>query len=177
MVNHAQEFVEIGILLKPFGIKGALKVHFYIDDPSDLNNVKEFYVYQRNKVNDYQLLRFKSIHFDKNGQFAKVFFEGIVDRTSAEQYHLMPIFIKKKSLPFLDRNEYFIQDLLDLKVKFQNNEIGFISNVISAGDRDIFIIQLNNKKQHIAIPFIDRYIKTIDLVAGFINVSNIDELF
>lgn len=176
-MNHAQEFVEIGILLKPFGVKGAIKVHFYIDDPSDLNNVKEFYVCQRNKVDGYKLLHFKSIHFDKNGQFGKVFFEGIFDRTSAEQYHLMPIFIKKESLPFLDGNEYFIQDLLDLKVKFENDEIGFISNIISASDRDIFIIQLNNKKQHIAVPFIDRYINTIDLAQRVVNVSNIDELF
>lgn len=176
-MNDAQEFIEIGILLKPFGIKGAIKIHFYIDNPSDLKNVKEFYIYQKNTVSNYEPLYFKSIHFDKNGQFAKVFFEGIFDRTSAEQYRLMPIFIKKENLPFLDTNEYFIQDLLDLKVKFQNDEIGFISNIISAGDRDIFIIQLNNKKQHIAVPFIDHYINNIDLAQHIVNVSNIDELF
>jgi len=170
-------FIEIGRIMKPFGIKGELKVHFYIDDVLDLKDVKVFYVKDKNQESGYKSLEFKKISFDENPSYAKVIFSHINDRTEAEAWRLQSLYIEKSLMPVLNKGEYFIKDLLDLEVIYNHKKIGKIINILDVGGQDIFVVEIDDGKQDLAIPFNDFYLKDIFLESRQIVFNNLDELF
>ena len=78
------EMIEIGRILKPFGVKGDLKVQLYIDQESDLKKVKSFYIKDKKEKSGFRGLGFSSLKFSETPEYAKVQFIDIKDRTMAE---------------------------------------------------------------------------------------------
>ncbi|MGL4367705.1 MAG: ribosome maturation factor RimM [Brevinemataceae bacterium] len=173
-ISHNQ-FLEIGRILKPFGIKGYLKVHLYIDSSEDLHNIHEFYVKEKGK-NSYKALPFSSLIFEDNPEYAKVFFPEISNRTLAENWRLTPIFIKQEDLNLPEDGSFFIKDLIGLQSFYNNQLLGKVINVLSIGNSEIFIITLADSKVDLAVPFSDHYVEQILLSDQKIDFKNIDEL-
>lgn len=175
--NLQNDFIEIGQIMKPFGIKGELKVHFYIDDIHDLKDVKEFYIKDKNQDSGFRSLQFTKINFDKNPAYAKILFTDIIDRTMAESWRLKYLFIKKECLPSLNKGEYFIKDLIGLQVIYKEKDIGIVTNILDVGGQDIFITKIDTLKQELAIPFNNNYLDKICIEEKKIFFFNLDELF
>ncbi|MGL4561785.1 MAG: ribosome maturation factor RimM [Brevinema sp.] len=176
MSIEKQDLVEIGRLLKPFGIKGDLKIKFYIDEVSDLKKLDVFYVKDKKQQSGFRMLTVSSLKFDENPESAKISFVEIPDRTSAEQWRLVPVFLPKKDLVLPTDGEYFIQDLLDLSAIYLGNQMGSVFNLITIANQEIFIIKMINSKQDLAVPFNDYYVENIDIQKQQILFKNLDEL-
>ena len=172
----SNNLVEIGRILKPFGVKGELKVLFYIDELTDLQNVKEFYVKDRKLESGFRELTFTSLKFTENPEYAKVVFTDITDRTIAEAWRLVPIFIKKECLASPSDGEYFITDLVDLEAWYQDEKIGIIFNIFEVANQELFVIKQEHTKQDLAIPFTERYVSSIFLEEKKVFFENLDEL-
>ncbi|MDK2819124.1 MAG: 16S rRNA processing protein RimM [Spirochaetota bacterium] len=172
----SNNLVEIGRILKPFGVKGELKVLFYIDELSDLKNVKEFYIKDRKCEVGFRELTFTSLKFTENPEYAKVIFTEITDRTIAESWRLVPIFMKKEYLISPDDGEYFITDLIDLEAWYQDQKIGSIFNIFEVAGQELFVIKQQDTKQDLAIPFTERYVSSIKIEDKKVFFDNLDEL-
>lgn len=172
----SQNFVEIGKIMKPFGVKGELKVLFYIDDSSDLSNVDVFYIKDKKQDSGFREMKFSSLKFSENPEYAKVVFTDIVDRTLAEAWRLVPLFVKKECLAAPSEGEYFIKDLLGLKAIYQNQEIGTVFNVFEVANQELFVIKQLNTKMDLAVPFNDHYVSSISLENKEVVFDNLDEL-
>ncbi|MGL4394542.1 MAG: ribosome maturation factor RimM [Brevinema sp.] len=171
-----QEFVEIGRILKPFGIKGDLRIKFYIDETSDFKKLEELYVKDKSQSAGFKKLTVSSLKFDENPENAKITFEEIGDRTSAEQWRLVPVFISKDQLVLPDSGQYFVQDLLDTQAVYQNAVIGKVYNLIEVAGQDIFVIKMLDSKQDLAVPFNDEYVSLVDVDKKEIVFQNLDQL-
>ncbi|MGL4677350.1 MAG: ribosome maturation factor RimM [Brevinema sp.] len=175
-VDVSSGFVEIGKIIKPFGIKGELKVLFYIDSISDLKKVETFYIKDRKQEFGFREMKFRSLVFSDNPEHAKVFFTDITDRTMAETWRLVPLFIKEEFLISLPDGEYFIKDLMDLEAWYRDQQIGVITNVFEVAGQEIFVIKQVNTKMDLAVPFNDRYVSDILLEERKILFDHLDEL-
>lgn len=174
MSSH--EFIEIGRILKPFGVKGELKVLFYIDEISDLDNVDVFFIKDKKQESGFREMKFSSMKFSENPEYAKVVFTDVVDRTLAEAWRLVPIYVKKECLASPKEGEYFIKDLLGLKAIYQNQEIGSVFNLFEVANQELFVIKQHNSKIDLAIPFNDYYVSSISLETQQIVFEHLDEL-
>lgn len=176
MSTDRDDFIEIGRILKPFGIKGELKVRFYIDDVSDLKEKTVFYVKDKKQLSGFRMLTVSSIKFEENPENARVLFNEIVDRTSAETWRLIPIFVKAEILSPPSVGEYFIKDLLELDVYYNQEKIGTVFNIINVGSQDIFVLKMINAKQDLAVPFTEEYVSSISIEEQKIFFQNLDQL-
>lgn len=172
----SQDFIEIGKILKPFGVKGDLKVLFYIDDTSDLDNVDVFYIKDKKQESGFREMKFSSIKFSENPEYAKVVFTDIVDRTLAEAWRLVPLFVKKECLSDPIDGEFFIKDLLGLKAIYQGKEIGSIFNLFEVAGQELFVIKQLDSKLDLAVPFNDYYVLSVSLEDQQIIFEHLDEL-
>ena len=129
---------EIGIITKPQGIRGEVRVLPTTDDPSrfELLVNDEITLRLKNKEQAYKLLQAR-LH--KNIVIIKL--EGINDRNAAETLINNIITIPDdKALP-LDEGEYFIRDLIGLSVETETGEhLGKIGKVLQTNANDVYVI-------------------------------------
>lgn len=161
-----QEFLEIGQIVNTHGLKGYLKIMPFTDDVSIFDTLKTVYVmYKGNLVN----FNIEDVRYVKNMLHLKL--ENINDIDEAEKYKGCYLKIDRNNAKKLDKNTYFIVDLIGIDVYNMNNEkIGVLEDIIKTGSNDVYFVKCNDGKQ-ILLPAISKAIKKIDIENNLIIVD------
>ena len=161
-----QEYLEIGQIVNTHGLKGYLKVVPFTDDVNRFKELKTVYIVFRNELVECKI---EDVKFIKN--LVNLKFVGIDDINDAEKYKGCYLKISRKDAKKLDKDTYFIVDLIGLSVyDEQENKIGILDDIFSAGSRDVYAVKTEDGKQ-ILLPAISRAIKKIDIEQGKIIVD------
>ncbi len=132
-----QEYLQIGVITKPHGVRGAVRVFPTTDDVKRFKAGQE-YILQTRK-GDIQV-KVEKVQYIK--QFAILKFEGIDTPEDAERYRECPLLVDREHAVKLKKDEYFISDLIGMEVISDENEkIGVISDVISTGANEVLVIE------------------------------------
>ena len=136
----------IGIISKPIGIKGQVKVISYTESPDSLFKYKNLF------LQDNTYISFSNIKLIKDNIFIASVNE-IKDRNTSEKYRLKNIYIDCNELPKLNDDEYYYNELINSKVfDTDNHLLGNVKAVLNYGAGDFLEIQLLNNKEA-TIPF------------------------
>ncbi len=165
------EFLLIGRLHKPYGLKGQIKAQFYIDKDEDLKSFSHFYIKRQSL---YQEIKFDLISL--RGGEAILSVSGFSDRDGAEALKGTEVFVKEEELPNLKGNNFYLKDLLDLEVFQYEKKIGKIHNVFEAAGRNLLLIQLDNGKS-LAVPFSGEYVVKVEIKEKRVVLKEIERLF
>jgi len=164
---------EIGVITKPQGIKGELRVFPTTDDPTRFSLLvgKEIILQMGNTERAYKLL-----HARQHKGFVLVTLEGVNDRNMAETLTRATILIPNDLALPLEDGEYFVRDLIGLKVETQNGEhIGTIANVFNTNANDVYVIE-TPEGESFMIPAIKSVVLNVDMAAGKMLVHMMDGL-
>ncbi len=168
------DYLSIGKLVKPYGLKGLIKTDFYIDDFKDLKSFSRFYI-----VNKIENSGYKEIVFEKvtlmNGRFI-VKVAGCSDRNEAELLRNREIFVDEAELPELKKDVFYIKDLQDLEVYHKGTAIGKVSNVLFIANKTMLIVKLSNSRE-IVFPFESKYVEKVELKDKAVYAQNIEDFF
>ena len=153
-----QEFLEIGQIVNTFGIKGQVKVNPFTDDINRFDKLKKVYI--KNKLKN-QELEIEEVKYHKNMVLLK--FKGIDKIEDAENLRNSYILIDRKDQLPLDKDTYYIVDLLGLEVYTDENKLlGKLDDIFNTGSNDIYVVKDELGKQ-ILLPAIKDVIKKIDI--------------
>ena len=165
------EFVSIGAVNKAHGIKGELQITPITDEPEQFSTLNSCYLNFNEKR---KICSIEKVRFTRNKILLKL--EGIDDRTTAQKLRGAFVEIKLTDLRELSDNEYFIFDLVGLKVKKMSGEfIGELIDVLTLPANDVYVV--NNGEQEFLIPAIKDVIKQVDLKRGEMSIDPVDGLF
>ncbi len=170
MLVYAMEYLKIGLITKPHGVKGEIKVVPLTDNPERFKSLTKVYIFNNDS---YQLEIINSFKNANNIVILK--FENYNSRDDVEKLRNNYIYIDKKLGVPLEDNEYYTQDLVDCEFFYKDKSFGNVINVINQGTCDIFIIKYNDKD--IFYPFITDYIDNIDIKNKKININYIEGYF
>lgn len=141
-----KEYLEAGKIVTTHGIRGEVKIMPYTDTPELLCEFDRLFMGK----NHTEIIIEKSRVF-KNMVIAKI--EGIDTPEDAEKLRNKMLYMHRDDLE-LDENTYFIQDLIGMEVK--DNENGFIYgkiiDVMQTGANDVYVIQGDREYLIPAIP-------------------------
>ncbi len=127
------EFVCVGKIIKPQGIKGEVKIFPSIDIPAIFNGKHKLYIEKRPSS-------FSSATFRLGYGYVK--FDEITDRNVAEKYRNKFVYITKEEFLLLSTDDFLIEDLIGTIIYDEKGElVGQIMNAIDYGFDDILIIQ------------------------------------
>lgn len=133
------EMFEIGIIVKPQGIKGEMRVLPTTDDPTRFALLigHEISIKTGVKTTTHKLTAARQ---QKGIVIIKL--ESITDRNAAERLVKSTILIPpEKALP-LSSDEYYIRDLIGLKAETEAGEyLGKIASVLSTNANDVYVIE------------------------------------
>lgn len=154
--------IAIGKIIKPQGIRGEVKVNVYSGDLSRFLDYTYFYVGER---------KAKVEKSRADNRFAYVKFDFITDRNRAELYRNYELQIEEKDLPELDDGEYYVADLLNLQVAFNNGEpFGEIIEINTQTANTVFEVNGKNDER-IAFPLVPKLLLNVDFEAEIMYID------
>ncbi|MDD4067150.1 MAG: ribosome maturation factor RimM [Clostridia bacterium] len=161
-------YLEIGQIVNTQGLKGEVRIYPFTNDSKRFNDFKKIYVdIDNNKIK----LFIENIRYYKNLVIVK--FKNIDDINLVEQYKGKYIFIDEEDKLNLPQNTYYISDLLNSKVIYNDEVFGILVDIYNVQSNDVYVIKKNDNKQ-IVIPANEDIIQSIDINKKEIIIDNIE---
>lgn len=133
------KYLIVGKILKPHGVRGMMKIISYMHKPEDIFTAKIFYKLQNFIPIDLR------VHQKLDNQNFICSSCSVLNRLEAEKLHSCYLFIEKASLPQLQGNEFYIEDLKNLTVIDElGNKIGVVHDMYNFGAGDIIEISFDD---------------------------------
>ena len=95
-----------------------------------------------------------------------------------EKLRQCSLYVPRENAVRLNKDEYFIADLMGLKVldgDKEDEELGVLEDVLETGANDVYVIRLKDGRE-LLLPAIKQCILEVDVEAGFVRVHVLDGL-
>ena len=156
----------VGVVTKPKGLKGEVKVNVNGADVENLLKVKKCYV----AGSPYTI---EKSYLGGNGFFVKL--SGIDNVEDAENLRGEQFEIDRADASPLSDGEFYVADLIGKFVYFENGEkLGKLNNVVNYGASDILVIRTQQKEY--MVPDVNGLIIDFDGENLIISKSKFEEV-
>ncbi len=166
-----EDLLQVGIITSTHGVRGDVKVYPTTDDPRRFRRLKEVVLDTgKEKMN----LEIEGVKFFK--QFVILKFKGLDNINDIEKYRQKSLYVTRKNAVRLQRDEYFIADLIGLKVQDEDGkELGTVKDVIETGANDVYEVEMADGKS-LLLPAIKQCILNVDVENGTMQVHVLEGL-
>ena len=158
----SQRLILMGVIGKPHGVRGLLRVNCYAEDQEALAE----YPLSDRTGRRFQL---EWMH-DNVAQLSEITPKGnraIIDRNEAEKLTNTELFAPREALPPLEEEEFYLTDLIGLKARNEAGvEIGSITAVHDYGGGP----SLEISPGALLVPFTRAAVPVVDIAAGHVTV-------
>lgn len=166
-----EDLFQVGIITSTHGVKGEVKVYPTTDDVKRFKKLKDIIL---DTGKEHIALELESVKFFKQMVILK--FKGIDSLNDVEKYRQKSLYVTRANAVRLRKDEYFIADLIGLKVvDEENNELGTLEDVMLTGANDVYVIKMLNGKEFL-IPAIKQCILNVDMESRCMQVHVLDGL-
>lgn len=166
--KHGRSDVRVGRLTKPHGLKGALKVELFTDDPERRFVPGAVFSLQVPKESPWfgHQLTLASLKWYNGAPVA--FFEGIDDRTTAESV-VRAILWVDGGAEQPEQDAWYDQQLVGLTVLNSGREIGTVVRVEHLPAQDLLVVK--TAQAETMIPFVSAIVPDVDTEAGTVTIT------
>ena len=166
-----EDLLQVGIITSTHGVRGEVKVYPTTDDPRRFRRLKEVVLDTgKEKMN----LEIEGVKFFK--QFVILKFKGLDNINDIEKYRQKSLYVTRKNAVRLQRDEYFIADLIGLKVQDEDGkELGTVKDVIETGANDVYEVEMADGKS-LLLPAIKQCFLNVDVENGTMQVYVLEGL-
>lgn len=168
-MSAAPSQLRVGRLLKAHGLKGALKVELYTDDPDRRFVPGAVFTLQ---VPTESVWHGKTLTLTElrwyNGQ-PVAFFEGVADRTAAESLVKAILWIDQPSDEPDEPDAWYDFQLVGLRALRDGVEVGTVARVDHLPAQDLLAIR--TPEREVLVPFVSAIVPLVDIAAGTLTLT------
>lgn len=166
-----EDMLRVGVISSTHGVKGEVKVFPTTDDAARFKQLKEVTL---DTGKEQIPLEIEHVKFFKNMVILK--FKGYDNINDIEKYKSRDLLIPRGEAVKLGPDEYFITDLIGLKVVTDQGEsLGIMKDVLETGANDVYVVELENKKE-LLVPAIGDCILDVNLEEGTMKIHLLEGL-
>jgi 16S rRNA processing protein RimM len=166
-----KEYIKVGTITQPFGIKGEMKVYPHVDDPAHYKKLKQVFF---EKGESYEEFEIESVRMALPLVIIK--FRGIDTPEDIRAYRQKDIYVLRKDAPPLEEGEHYFADLLGLDVTDDTGVYrGKLTDIIQTGANDVYEITGDDGKSFL-LPVIKQCILDVDIEAGTMKIHILEGL-
>lgn len=165
-----EQFFQVGVISSTHGIRGEVKVFPTTDDAGRFQELKHVIL---NTGKDQIPLEIQSVKFFK--KFVIIKFKGIDNINDIEKYKGAGLFVSREDAVDLEKDEYYIADLLGMDVLTDDGEHGILKDVIETGANEVYVVEFENLGE-VLLPAIHDCILDVDVQAGNMKVHLLEGL-
>ena len=150
--------LRIGVVTKPHGLKGEVKVFPTTSEPERFRDCDEVYLVTKNEL---LTLHVEGVKYFKKQAILK--FKEFNRIEDVEAFHQCDLMVTRDDAIELEEGEYFLYDVPGCKVYDEDDkEIGEVKDVLETGANAVFVIQTTDGKE-VLFPVIDECILAVDI--------------
>jgi len=166
-----EDLLQVGAITQTHGLRGEVKVFPTTDDAKRFKKLKEVIL---DTGKEKMILEIESVKFFK--QFVILKFKGFDDINQIERYKGKSLYVTRENAVKLKKDEYFIADLIDVKVYDETDEyLGVLKDVIVTGANDVYDIALEDGRR-LLLPAIKQCVLDVDMEQRKMKVHILDGL-
>jgi len=166
MDNNTQH-IKAGKIIGAHGIRGGLRVFSYLESPANFGKYKKYFI-------DGEPIELE-LNFVKD-KVAVIDITGVRKRELAEAYIGKEIYMHRDELPKLAEGESYYSELIGLKLRHNNAEIGVLANISNFGAGEVAELELTNNTKKLVI-FNRTNFPEINKEQGYITIIFPEEEF
>lgn len=166
--------LRVGRLTKAHGLKGAIKLELYTDDPERRFVPGAVFSLQVPKDSPWHggHLTLREVRW-YNGQPVG-FFEGVDDRTAAETLLKAILWVDQVDDEAPEDDAWYDHQLIGLAVLRDGARIGEVVHVEHLPAQDLLIVRVDQERpggRDVMVPFVSAIVPEVDLEAGTLTVT------
>jgi 16S rRNA processing protein RimM len=160
-----EEYLAAGQVVRPHGVKGAVKVRVLSDDPGRFRGLERVYL---EKSGGHEPVRVVSASGE--GDNTIVFLEGANSRDAAEALRGAFLYVRRDQALPLPEGSWYISDLIGCVVEdSEGNALGILKDVMQAGAADVYVVHGGGRE--LLFPALKRLLLDVDVRAKKIVVD------
>lgn len=153
-----ENLLQVGVITQTHGLKGEVKVFPTTDD---VNRFKKLENVLLDTGKENIELEIEGVKFFK--QYVILKFKGINNINDIERYKGKSLLVTRENAVKLKKNEYFIVDMIGMKViTDEEKEFGILKEVMATGANDVYVVETREGKE-VLLPAIKQCILDIDI--------------
>jgi 16S rRNA processing protein RimM len=158
------QWVELGRIGSPYGVKGWVHVHSYTDPPQSLLGFACWSVRSGDARSERRLLEGRV-----QGRGLVVRLSGITDRNGAARLRGAHVEVARSELPAPQARQFYRADLIGLNVRnLEGAALGSVAHFVEAPGHALMVVQ--GEREH-WIPATPQHLHQVDLAAGWVIVD------
>ncbi|MDD3173438.1 MAG: ribosome maturation factor RimM [Herbinix sp.] len=153
-----ENYLRVGVISTTHGIKGEVKVFPTTDDPNRFKELKQIYL---DTGKEYLTLEIEGVKFFKQMVILK--FKGIDNINDIEKYRNRDLLITRENAVKLEKDEFFICDLIDSEVfSDEGVKLGVLTEILTTAANDVYVVKTLEGKE-LLLPSIKECILDVDV--------------
>ncbi|WP_228488007.1 ribosome maturation factor RimM [Rhodocyclus gracilis] len=168
------DMVVLGKVVDAYGIRGALRVHPFADDPAAWAKLPVWRIGREGEApENWREVRVLRARLHSGVVVADL--EGVVGRSAAEALHGALVGVPRAGLPPTADDEFYWADLIGLEVVNTRDEVlGRVLGLIETGANDVLRVGqpgVTNLAAEKLLPFVAAVVLEVDVPAGRVRVD------
>jgi 16S rRNA processing protein RimM len=156
-------FILMGVIGRPHGVRGLLRVNAFTEDPEALANYR-----LTDKAGRAFTLAWVAENIAQISEITAFGARKITDRNAAERLTNTQLFAPRDALPEVEEDEFYLADLVGLRAQSEAGEVlGTIAAVHDYGGGT----SLEIAPGALLVPFTRLAVPVVDLAAGHVVVN------
>ncbi|MDQ1544688.1 MAG: rRNA processing protein RimM [Actinomycetota bacterium] len=168
--------LRVGRLVKAHGLKGALKVELYTDDPARRFTPGATFTLQVPTTSEWHGKSLELVELRWYNTHAVAFFKDVPDRTAAETLVKAILWVEQETeeLP-TEEDAWYDHQLVGLAVLRDGVRVGTVSQIDHLPAQDLLTVA--TETGDVLVPFVKEIVPAVDIAAGTLTVTPPPGLF
>jgi 16S rRNA processing protein RimM len=172
----ARTQLRVGRLVKAHGLKGALKLELYTDDPARRFTPGASFTLQVPTTSEWHGKTLELVELRWYNTHAVGFFKGVSDRTAAESLVKAILWVEQdaEELP-VEEDAWYDHQLVGLGVLRDGVSVGTVIRIDHLPAQDLLTVKTHAGE--VLVPFVKAIVPSVDIEAGTLTVTPPPGLF
>ncbi|MBF4571072.1 ribosome maturation factor RimM [Herbiconiux sp. VKM Ac-1786] len=178
MTENNKTQLRVGRLTKAHGLKGAIKLELFTDDPERRFVPGAVFTLQVPTSSPWHGETLELAELRMYNGHPVGFFKGVSDRTAAEGLvkAILWIDLDEADAVSTEPDAWYDHQLVGLRVERDGEQVGTVKLVEHMPAQDLLIVKTNEGTE-VMVPFVKAIVPSVDLAAGVVTVTPPTGLF
>ncbi|MEL7609823.1 MAG: ribosome maturation factor RimM [Bacillota bacterium] len=149
------EYLRTGLIVRPHGVNGAVKLMPLTHDVARFHKLKEAYI---ENGAAYEPVAVERVSVQPDA--VTLWFAGISTRDEAEKLRGKYLCVDRAHAVELPEGRYFVTDLIGCRVFSGAEELGTLEDVLETGANDVYVVR---GKRMLLIPALKKLLTQVDV--------------
>lgn len=171
--RNAADQVRVGRLTKAHGLKGALKVELYTDDPDRRFTPGAIFTLQVPTSSPWHGKTLELVELRWYNGSPVGFFVGVADRTAAETLVKAILWVDQDPTQLPEEQDaWYDYQLVGLRALREGAEVGRVARVEHFPAQDLLVVVTGGaESREVLVPFVSAIVPAVDIVAGTVTLT------